>query len=333
MDHPKPNIWADAANVGRGICMGAADVVPGVSGGTVALVLGIYERLLRAISHVDLHLLQLVRRRQWREAAGHVDLRFLMTLAGGVGLGFLAMTLVMHRLLTSEYSRALTMAAFFGMIAASSILVAMRIRIRSTPHALGLLACGVIGAAVALWLAQVHGRAVEPSYGYVFLCGAVAICAMILPGISGAMMLMLLGVYTYLSGIPEALLHGERIGPNLITVVVFGAGCGFTLILFSKVLRWLLAHHHESTMALLCGLMFGALYKLWPFQADMTPEVQQWKLKEFRPIWPTALDGHALVVVIVALCALGLVLGVHWLTHGRSGRPFRAATLTGEVQG
>ncbi|MEQ8787867.1 MAG: DUF368 domain-containing protein [Pirellulaceae bacterium] len=333
MAEHKSNLWADTANAARGVCMGAADVIPGVSGGTVALVLGIYERLLQAISHVDLHLLQLLRGGRWREAAEHIDLRFLVTLLGGIGLGFLAMTVVMHRLLTSEHSRSLALAAFFGMIAASTILVAMRIRAKTMGHAVGLLLLGVLGAATTLWLAVRQGEAIEPSYGYIFLCGAIGICAMILPGISGAMILLLLGVYTYLTGIPEELLHGERVGQNLLTIVIFAAGCGLTLIGFSKVLRWLLSRFHAATMALLCGLMFGALPKLWPFQVDMTPEVEKFKLKRFEPIWPTSFDSHAVTVMLVALSAMAAVLIVHWLTNSRSTRTFRAAPLTSEAKG
>jgi putative membrane protein len=306
-------------------------VVPGVSGGTVALGLGIYERLLNAISHIDLHLLRLVRGGRWREAAGHMDLRFLVTLLGGIGVGFLAMTLAMHRLLTSEYSRSLTLAAFFGMIAASGILVAMRVRVRSPGHGVRILLIGTAGAAGALWLALQPGQAVEPSYGYIFVCGAVGICAMILPGISGAMILLLLGVYTHLTGIPEELLHGENVGRHLLTIVIFGAGCGLTLIGFSKILRWLLTRLPSETLALLCGLMVGALPKLWPFQKDMTPEVEKWKLKEFHLDWPHTID-QTIAVILVALLGFAAVMIVHWVSHTRAARSFRAAPLTGEAK-
>ena len=326
----KTGLWNDFANAARGVCMGAADVVPGVSGGTVALVLGIYERLVTAISRVDLELLRHLRHGRLREAARHLDLRFLCSLACGIGLGFLLMTVAMHRLLTHEASRALTMAAFFGMIAGSTVLVAMRIRVRSPLDAVRLAVCALLGAAVALWLALASGVSLEPSYGYVFVCGAIAICAMILPGISGAMMLVLLGVYTHLTGIPEALLRGEDIAAGLTTVAVFGAGCALTLICFSKVLRLLLVRWQSTTMAVLCGLMFGSLPKLWPFQVDTTPQIESWKEKVFQPEWPAAFDGYVFSVLLVAQTSMVAVLAVHWLTHGRGSRPMTSAVVRSE---
>ena len=329
MDDNKPSLWNDCTNAARGVCMGAADVVPGVSGGTVALVLGIYERLVTAVSRVDLELLRLLFRGRIREAARHLDLRFLCSLGCGIGLGFVVMTVAMHRLLTHEASRSLTMAAFFGMIAGSTVLVAMRIRCCSPLDAVRLTAIGLLGAGGALWLALAAGVSLEPSYAYVFACGAIAICAMILPGISGAMMLVLLGVYTHLTGVPESLLRGENIAEGLITIVVFGAGCALTLVCFSKVLRWLLVRWHSPTMALLCGLMFGSLPKLWPFQVDTTPAVVSWKEKVFRPEWPAAFDGQVVGVLLVAFLSMGAVLAVHWLTHGRANRPPLTASPRG----
>jgi len=119
----------------------------------------------------------------------------------------------------------------------------------------------------------------------------------------------------------------------LLTIVIFGAGCGLTLIGFSKVLRWLLTRLPSETLALLCGLMVGALPKLWPFQKDMTPDVEKWKLKEFRPVWPTTIDSQTIAVILVALLGLAAVLIVHWVSHTRAARSFRAAPLTGEAKG
>jgi putative membrane protein len=305
--------------------MGAADVVPGVSGGTVALVLGIYERLVTAISHVDLKLLRMLRGGRLREAARHVDLRFLCSLGCGIALGLLIMMIAMHRLLTHDASRALTLAAFFGMIAGSSVLVAMRIRVQTPFDGLRLSLFGLNGAAVALWLAMSSGDKFEPTYPYVFVCGAIAICAMILPGISGAMMLVLLGVYTHLTGIPEALLRGENVGQALLTIAVFGTGCAVTLVCFSKVLRWLLVRWQSPTMALLCGLMFGSLPKLWPFQYDATPAIENWKDKEFERYWPTAVNAQVISVLLVVLASTAVVLAVHWLSHGRANRPLSSS--------
>ena len=308
---------ADLINVLRGLCMGCADVVPGVSGGTVALILGIYERLVTAISHVDRSLWQHMRRRQWQAAARHLDVRFLIGLGSGIISGVLMMTFVINRLLTNEATRAVTLAAFFGMILASAILVASLIR---TVRRMETVTCFLLGATSAMfayWVSVLPntGAAADPSYPYVFFCGAIAICAMILPGISGAMILLVLGIYVHLTDIPHNLLGGEQIAEGLTTVVVFAAGCLISLILFSKLLRWLLGHHHAPTMAALCGFMFGALRKLWPFQRDLTPDVEQFKHKTFEAFLPTSIDGQAAAVIAAIVVALALVFTVDYFTR------------------
>ena len=299
---PKPNAAAptsDLANVIRGFCMGCADIVPGVSGGTVALITGIYERLVTAISHIDLDLLSRLRQRRWRAAAEHIDLRFLVALAVGIGGGFIVMTLLMNRLLAEPFSRSLTLAAFLGLILGSAIMVAMMIRVRTAGAAAGCLLLGLVAGGVAFWISTLNQLHIEPSLPYVFLCGCVAICAMILPGISGAMILLILGVYIHLTEIPGNLLRGEQVADGLVTIGVFATGAAISLILFSKFLRWVLRNLHAPTMAALCGLMVGALPKLWPFQRDLTPEIEKLKHKQFQPFLPEQFDTQVLLVGLV----------------------------------
>jgi len=309
----KPTLWDDGTNVIRGMMMGAADVVPGVSGGTVALVVGIYERLIAAISHFDLRLFKHLKHREFRKAAEHIDLRFLCSLGLGIGLGILAMVLVVGQLLMDDRTRPFTMAAFFGMILASGLLVARLIRPSDPAQRVKAVLLGVAGAAFAFGLTLLQSSSVEPSLPYLFLCGAIGICAMILPGVSGAMMLLLLGVYTYLTHIPKMLIHGEEVSHCVVVIAVFGAGCATGLLSFSKLLRWLLKHRHGATMAALCGFMFGALPQLWPFQIDRTPGVEKLKEKDFDPYLPgvnelMTLDTLAiLATVLVSLVAVFLV--------------------------
>jgi putative membrane protein len=308
-------------HLATGLCgffMGVADVVPGVSGGTVALILGIYERLVTAISRIDARLLQLVRRGRWGQAAEHVDLRFLVALGIGIVSGFLAMTMMMNRLLTDPFSRMLTLAAFFGLILGSAVMISISIRVVSRAHALRCTLIGIVGAAFAFWLITLGNVPQHPTYVYVFFCASVAICAMILPGISGAMILLILGVYEHLTEIPGNLLRGRQVTESLITVVVFVAGAGISLVLFSRVLRWLLKHYHEATMALLCGFMFGALPKIWPFQRDLTPEIEAFKSKRFEPIWPEAFDTRTLSAIAMAVVMAAGVLLIDRI--GRSKR-------------
>lgn len=303
-----------------GFLMGSADVVPGVSGGTVALILGIYNRLLGAISHFDRTLIRYVRQRQWSSAAGHIDLGFLSLLALGLIGGFGVMTVAMNVMLAQPFTRALTWSAFFGLIAASSILVGKLIRVRNPQEWFQAIVCGLLGAGFSWWLTTLGNATVEPSLPYIFCCGLVAICAMILPGISGAMILLVLGVYIHLTEIPKEMLHGDNIPRGLLTIAVFGAGCLVGLLSFSKILKWLLSRHHRITMATLCGFMVGALAKLWPFQRDLTPEIQKIKYKQFEAYWPAPLDASVLAIVLVAVTAFLFVMIVDAIARRRAKR-------------
>ena len=149
----------DSGNFVRGILMGGADVIPGVSGGTVALIVGIYERLVTAISHFDVKLVTLVRQRQWGRVAGHVDLRFLVALALGIGTAIVALGGLMNELLAGEATRPPTLAAFFGMIVASTLIVARRIDVKSLDQWFGVV---VLVASGAAGQSQLDSRAVQP---------------------------------------------------------------------------------------------------------------------------------------------------------------------------
>jgi putative membrane protein len=307
--------------VGRGMLMGGADIVPGVSGGTVALVLGIYERLVTAISHFDLRLLRMLRQGKWLRAALHVDLPFLIPLGAGILGGFVIMTTLMNHLLTTEKTRSLTLAAFFGLILASGILVARMISDKHTWQRVRSVALGIGGALFAFWITTLSAKLDgDPSLLYVFLAGTIAICAMILPGISGAMILLILGVYIHLTEIPGNLVRGQHVSEGVATVAVFACGCAVGLISFSKVLRWLLTRHHSATMAILCGFMFGSLGKLWPFQRDLTPHIEKVKYKDFQPFLPSAIDTHVVSVLFVMVIAVGFVMAVDWTTRSHRAK-------------
>lgn len=325
MSQEKPSLTTDAMNYLRGIGMGCADVVPGVSGGTVALILGIYRRLVTAISHVDRSLLTMLRKREWRKCIEHLDLRFLVALGAGIVSGVVVMSLIIYRLLEDPTSRAVTFAAFSGMILASSILVAGLVRPTTVLHAAGCLCIAMIGAAFAFWVSTLQPRdaTLELSHAYTFLCGSIAICAMILPGISGALLLLVLGIYGHLTEVPHNLLHGEHVTESIITTAVFGSGCLISLILFSKILRWLLSKHHATTMALLCGFMVGALRKLWPFQNDQTPD-RKFKEKLFDAYFPQQVDGAVIAVCVAAILAAAFVFAVHYFSMRHAAKAARA---------
>ncbi len=307
----------DGWNLLRGLCMGCADVVPGVSGGTVALILGIYVRLVTAISRVDGQLLSLCRQRRWLAAAEYLDLRFLVTLAAGIGTGIVGMSLIINQLLTGATSRSYTLAVFFGMILASAVLVGKLIKTDSPAEAGTVILVGIVAALLAFWISGLrHTGESDPALPWIFLCGAVGICAMILPGISGAMILLVLGVYVHLTEIPKNLLAGTLVQSSLLTLAVFASGCALGLLAFSKILRWLLTRFHSLTMAALCGFMFGALRNLWPFQRDLTPEVEKFKHKEFELLWPD-LQAHTVTTLAFLVAAMIGVFLVDWFARRR----------------
>jgi len=298
----------DFQQIARGLLMGGADIIPGVSGGTVALILGIYERLVVAISHVDGRLLVLVGKREWTAAAKHLDLRFLLTLAFGIGLGIISLASLMHELLTHYH--AYTLASFFGMILASSLLVGRMIGAHSRATWITAIACVFAGAAFALWITTRPAYAAQSGPAYTFASGMVAICAMILPGISGSYILLLLGKYAEITGIIKQLPRLECSLQDLTTLAIFAAGCAVGLVLFSKVLRWLLARCHAPTMATLCGFMLGSLVKIWPFQIDTTPTATELKHKIYEITWPQEINREVILCTAIALGTLGLVLAI-----------------------
>lgn len=297
------SVKLDLINVVRGFCMGAADTVPGVSGGTVALVLGHYQRLINAISCVDHHLVSMVLSRQWSKAYQYVDARFLIALGVGIATGIVTLAGLMHWLLDHHMPQ--TFAVFFGLILAS-VLIVRRYIDRWTP---GCYVACAIGVAVALAIGQMAPSDGGDSLPYLFLSGSVAICAMILPGISGAFVLLLFGVYHPVTGMIKDMVKGININvTSILQLGVFAVGCLFGLLAFSRVLRWLLQHHKGATMATLIGLMLGSVRKLWPLQVP-TPETAGLKMKErvMEVVSPADWQGS---LVMLALLAIGSAVAV-----------------------
>ncbi|QDS97437.1 DUF368 domain-containing protein [Adhaeretor mobilis] len=300
----------------KGLLMGSADIVPGVSGGTVALIVGIYERLVTAISQFDGQLLKMLAGRQWRAAAARIDFRFLATLGAGILTGVAALATLMHYLL--EHERSPTLAVFFGLILASALLVGKMVKPANSQRAGLCVALAIAGAAFAYWLVGLQAIQASDNPVYFFLCGMVAICAMILPGISGAFILLILGSYESITKIIKDLTHFEFTVGDLTTLAVFAAGCAVGLIGFSKLLRWLLEHYHDLTMAVLCGFMLGSLRKIWPFQIDKTPDVERLSLKEYEPFMPSSWTAQCTSCLTLAVVAFIAVLAVERLAGGET---------------
>lgn len=311
----------DLFNGLRGLCMGAADIVPGVSGGTMALILGHYERLVTAISRFDRRLLRLIADRQLRAASEYVDLRFLVALGVGILSGIVALASLMHYLL--EHQQAYTYAVFFGLILGSTFIVARRLK-SWRRSSLILLALGACLAWQISVLSPLEGTLTPLT---AFCAATVSICAMILPGISGAFVLLLLGLYHPITELIKGLPRGEFTLEGLLTIAAFGLGCAVGLLAFTRLLKWLLSTKHDGTMAFLVGLMLGSLVKIWPFQ-QATAETAELPFKErhFELISPLASPANLFWIVVLAIAAGIITLGLEycgqrWSTAGDGDAP------------
>lgn len=293
----------DLAQIVRGFLMGGADVVPGVSGGTIALILGIYERLVSALGSIDGTFVGHLRKGRLKDAAEHADLRFLAFLLMGIGLAVVLLASLMNTLLREH--RTPTLAAFTGMILASTLLVARQVRTRSALQ----WTAGCLAALFAFWLTGLQALQSPPEgKWFVVLCGSIAICAMILPGISGAFLLLILGQYEHVTGSVKTLASGSFESEPLMVLVTFGIGAVVGLLSFVRVLQWLLRSAHDTTLAVLTGFMLGSLRKIWPFQNDLTPDVEKMKLKTYENVLPSASDSWTWIALGIVIVGFAFVI-------------------------
>jgi len=290
----------------KGFCMGSADIVPGVSGGTMALILGIYEQLLNAIRSFNLHWLKLVAGFRLADASRQNDLFFLIPLFVGIVAALLFFTRVvpLPSLIISHPEEIYGL--FFGLILASIFILMGEVK-RFGAREMGFSLAGIL-----IGLAIVNLVPVEtPTAGwFIFLCGFVAICAMLLPGISGSFILLILGKYAY---IINAL--GQF---DFVVIGLFGAGALIGLAAFSRAIGWLLNRYQQPTLILIKGILIGSLWMIWPFQERvyMTLHGKQ-KLVEAHPLWPDRFDST--VVASLGFLAGGviLVMVIHLLSRRR----------------
>jgi len=291
--------------------MGGADIIPGVSGGTMALILNIYQRLVTAISRFDLTFFWMLKKKRWKMAAEYIDLRFLLFLGIGVVVGIGSLASLMHYLL-HEHAQP-TAAVFFGLIAASSVIVARMVSKWGIQESL----LAVVGAVVAYLVVGLPLLTNPPdAKWYLFVSGLIAICAMILPGISGAFILLILGKYTDITGMIKQFLKFDWNVDLFVSLTVFSVGCLCGLIGFSKLLKWLLERHESQMLAVLCGLMIGSLRKIWPFKIDLTPDVEELKLKQFVNTWPAEWTSETWLAIGLAIVAFVAVMVLDRITHG-----------------
>jgi putative membrane protein len=240
----------------KGFLMGAANVIPGVSGGTMALILGIYEELINAIRSINLKFVRLITIFNIKEALSSVSWPFLLPISLGVFLATFSLAEVLSWLL--DRYPVIVWSFFFGLIVSSVITVSRVIRQWRIPTIVAI----AVGTITAYFLFGVIPVSTPNAPWFIFVSGFIAICAMILPGISGAYILVLLGKYHY---ILEALNNKD-----FFTLFIIGAGALVGLISFAQILGWLLKKYHDLTMAILIGLMCGSLRKIWPWKETVT---------------------------------------------------------------
>ena len=285
-----------------GLTMGAADVVPGVSGGTMAFIMGIYEELVDALKSFNWRLLVLLLLLRFRDAVAAIPWRFLVVLGAGIAAAVLALAGPIGWLL--DHQPAPLFAFFLGLVLASIVTVAARLRWSAT-----VVLSVLSGAGAAYWLVGLVPMAMPHDAMTLFVSGAVAITAMILPGISGSFILLILGQY-------EFAIDAVR-DRDFLALLPLAAGAVCGILAFVRVLSWLLRRHRQITIALLIGFMAGSLRKIWPFKTVVPGQGGAPVLRELN-VLPT-VDGAFWLAL--GLCVLGflLVLALNRTARGRKG--------------
>lgn len=240
----------------RGIAMGAADVVPGVSGGTVAFITGIYETLIDSIKSINPVALSVLYKQGVKACWQHINGTFLLALMLGIFTSILSLARLISYLL--DHQPLLLWSFFFGLIAASSIHMARQIKHWRPLTLVALLAGGLVAWAIT----EIKPSELTPSLLMYFMAGAIAICAMILPGISGSFILVLMGMYQHVLTAIKSF--------DWLVLFTFAAGCGIGLLSFSHLLSWLFKRFHDVTLALLTGFLIGSLNLVWPWKQTLT---------------------------------------------------------------
>lgn len=278
--------------------MGAANVIPGVSGGTLALITGIFERLINAIKSFDVKAFKLLFSGKIKEFIRYVDFWFLVYIFGGIGIAIISLARLFE-FLFANYP-VYIWAYFFGLVLASVYFVGKTIRQWNA----SVVVTFIIGTALAMGISLMTPASENDSFFYLLICGVVAICSMILPGLSGSFVLILLGNYQL---VMITAINDLRF--DILIPVVIGAGLG--LIAFSHVLSWLLKRFHNQTLASLTGFILGSLGILWPWKTSIEEAFGD-KIKTVGYDWFLP-ELNASLVIAVVLILLGVA--TIWVTE------------------
>ncbi|NGZ89086.1 DUF368 domain-containing protein [Psychroflexus maritimus] len=291
------------------MAMGAADVVPGVSGGTIAFITGIYEELIKSISNIGPQLFINLKKEGVKNTWNKANGGFLLSLFIGIAISIFSLMRITNHLL--ETYPILVWSFFFGLVLASIFYVGKQIESWKPKH----IVFFILGFAVAFGISLLSPSSDSTSLIYLFFAGSIAICAMILPGISGAFILVLLGAYKNIS---EAVSNFD-----LKVIASFGLGAIFGLLTFSRILKWLFKHYQTSTLAVLTGFIAGSLIKIWPWRiTTKTIEVKDKIINVSQtPVLPNNYDGEALLLPSISLMIVGI--GVILLLEFFGNKPLK----------
>ena len=291
----------------KGLCMGSADVIPGVSGGTIALITGIYKDLIGALKSFDWRVVQKILAFDVKGALASVHIRFVLALFFGIIIAILSLARLMNYLL--HHHPVPTWSLFFGLIAASILVVGKQVVNWYGKAGISFFA-GIFAASIIVNLIPIN---TPEELWFIFLCGVVAICAMILPGISGAFILLILGKYEFIT----ATLKNPFLSQNIMIILVFCIGCGIGLAGFSRVLNYLLEKYNNLTLAFLTGLITGSLQKIWPWKQVVDTQIIRGKTHVIwgGPIIPEAFDQQVAIAICLAVMGFLVVLVIERLSR------------------
>jgi len=289
-------LWIGA----RGFAMGAADVIPGVSGGTMAFILGIYDELLDAINAVDMTFIRRILTFKWRDAFDDFPWKFLLAVFLGIMTAVLTLAAALHWAL--EQYPVFVWAFFFGLIVASIFIVRKRVKNWSWVN----IAAALIAAVGAFVLVGATPSETPHTPILLFLSGALAICAMILPGISGAFILVLLGKYAFVLGAVKNF--------DIVTLALVATGAVAGLLIFVRLLRWLLKTNHDLVVAILTGFMLGSLRKVWPWKTFET--ISEAFVRETNFI-PSAVSSEVVIAILIMAAGIAAIMIVERFASSR----------------
>ncbi len=295
-----------------GFCMGTADVVPGVSGGTMAVALGIYRQLLAAITSINTRTLKALLKLDLKGALSKLHWRFIASLGTGIVSAVVVMVVGLKLPHLVQTQTKLVYAVFFGLVLSSALVLGRRIPSWTPIRVLAAVA----GAALGFGVVNMVPADTPDSPPFIFMYGVIAISAMLLPGISGSFILLILRKYAYILDSLSELLHGDL--GALRVVAPFAVGCLVGLLLFARFLGWLLHKWEHTVMAVLTGLLIGSLWRIWPYQhTEVVVVREKARVISATPYWPESPEVFTVVLFLLGFVA---VLGIEQMARKRDSK-------------